>query len=193
MNRFLGTTNFKENCLPILPIVITAAVLPALLTFLMKYRKKSLQFLSDSTWNQVLYGFRAFLFLTIQETMVIIYLGIRFSTLDGGTIIGIGIYCVSLVFLIVDCNLHASLPLFNSTQFMNLNFLKKLILPVLVVVPHNYTFFLTIFLIGFNLVDLLFLFKAKKARLKQVVYMGLELLCLTMTGGFLIADLGNNN
>jgi hypothetical protein len=76
---------------------------------------------------------------------------------------------------------------------MNLNFIKKLVLPLVISIPYNYTYFLIILLIAFNLIELMLLSRTKKATIKHAIYLGLELLCISMIGGVAIADLANNN
>ncbi len=134
-----------------------------------------------------------FIFFTMQESMTIIYVGIRFSAWNVGLILSIILYCLCLVYLIVSCNIEKRLSFFVSTASMNLNFIKKLVLPLVISIPYNYTYFLIILLIAFNLIELMLLSRTKKATIKHAIYLGLELLCISMIGGVAIADLANNN
>lgn len=137
--------------------------------------------------KQMLVGLRTFLILTMQEMLLIIYIGIRFDNLKGGDIFLIVIYLSILIYLFVDCNLHA-LPYFKSPEGMNLIFLKRMILPVLVMVPYKFTYNLIIFMIGFAIIELLFLIKAQ-SKIKSYVYCILELCCYSTIGIFIILEL----
>jgi hypothetical protein len=66
-------------------------------------------------------------------------------------------------------------------------------LPVLVTIPYQFSYSLIVFMVGFNLVEMLFLTKAHNAKTKNYIYLLLELLCISLLGGFGIADLSNNN
>ena len=76
---------------------------------------------------------------------------------------------------------------------MNLTFIKRLMLPALVVIPYKFTYSLLIFLIGFNLIEILFLAKATHSKTKNFIYLILELICICLIGGFVVADFGNNS
>lgn len=76
---------------------------------------------------------------------------------------------------------------------MNLCFVKKLILPALVMIPFKFSYTLLIFLTGFNLIDFLLLTKSNNSRTKNYIYLLLQLACFGMLGGFVITDLGNNS
>jgi hypothetical protein len=85
------------------------------------------------------------------------------------------------------------LPFFRSAEIMNLTFIKRLMLPALVVIPYKFSYSLLVFLIGFNLIEILFLKKATHAKTKNLIYSFLELVCISLIGGFIIADFGNNS
>jgi hypothetical protein len=76
---------------------------------------------------------------------------------------------------------------------MNITFVKRLLLPALVVLPYQFSYSLIIFLVGFNLIELLFTTKIEKVKVKKYVYIVLELLCIFLVGGFAISDTSNNN
>jgi hypothetical protein len=76
---------------------------------------------------------------------------------------------------------------------MNLTFIKRLMLPVLVVIPYKFSYSLLIFLVGFSLIEILFLTKAAHSKAKNFIYGIFELACISLVGGFVIADLGNNS
>jgi hypothetical protein len=85
------------------------------------------------------------------------------------------------------------LPFFRSAELMNLTFIKRLMLPALVVIPYKFSYSLLVFLIGFSLIEILFLKKATHAKTKNFIYSFLELVCISLIGGFIIADLRNNS
>jgi uncharacterized protein YacL len=118
--------------------------------------------------------------------------GIRFSSLNGGLIFCIVIFCIAAVYLIVDCNFNP-LPYFRSSELMNICFAKRLMLPALVVMPYQFSYSLIVFLVGFALIDLLFLTKASSTKVRNYAYSLVELVCIGLLGGFAIADLGNNS
>ncbi len=85
------------------------------------------------------------------------------------------------------------MPYFKSTELMNITFIKRLILPALVILPYQFSYSLIIFMVGFNLIELLFTTKIEKVKLKKYVYIVLELLCIFLIGGYAIADFSNNS
>lgn len=149
--------------------------------------------MEERTKDTILVGLRAFLFFTMQEGVLVTYVGIRLGGLDGGQMLLIGICWATMIYLIVDCSFHMSKELFGSTAAMVSSFTKRLVLPALVVLPFNYTYLLIIFMIGFSAIDMLLFMKAKKARMKSVVYQGIELVYLAIIGVFLFADLSRNS
>ena len=134
-----------------------------------------------------------FIFFTMQESITIIYVGIRFSAWNLGLVMSIILYCLCLVYLIVSCNVEKRLSFFVSAASMNLSFIKRLVLPLVISIPYNYTYFIIILLLALNLIELMLLLRTKKATIKHVIYLGLELLCISMIGGVAIADLANKN
>ena len=192
LNDFLGTTSFQANAPPILAVVLVLTAALALLSIFKKVRKTSCASISDSFLDQILLGLRTALLLLMQEAILIIYVGIRFSSLNGGLVLCIILYCIAMVYLIVDCNMNP-LPFFRSVEGMNLCFVKRLMLPALVMVPFKFSYTLLIFLVGFNLIDFLLLTKSNNSRTKNYIYLLLELTCFGMLGGFAITDLGNNS
>lgn len=102
------------------------------------------------------------------------------------------LYCISLIYLIVDCNFH-HLPFFKSVEIMNLTFIKRLILPATAILPYKFSYTLLVFLVGFNLIELIFLTKIQNLKPKHYIYVCLQLVCISLLGGFTIADLGSNN
>ena len=58
---------------------------------------------------------------------------------------------------------------------MNLSFTKRLVLPLIVSIPYNYTYFIIVLMIAFNLIELMLLFMTKKVITKHAIYLGLEL------------------
>jgi hypothetical protein len=109
------------------------------------------------------------LFIT-QEAVLLIYVGIRFSDLSGGQVAMIVFYCISLIYLIVDCNFHP-LPFFKSIETMNLTFIKRLILPATAILPYKFSYTLIIFLVGFNIIELIFHTKIQNLKAKHYVYL----------------------
>ena len=76
---------------------------------------------------------------------------------------------------------------------MNLCFVKRLMLPALVMIPYKFSYTLIIFLVGFNLIDFLLLGKSNNSKTKNYIYLLLELTCFGLLGGFVITDFGNNS
>ena len=66
-------------------------------------------------------------------------------------------------------------------------------LPALAIVPFEFSYSLIIFYAGFSVIEILFLSKAAHAKTKNYIYAILELLCVGLIGGFVVADLGNNS
>lgn len=89
--------------------------------------------------------------MIMQESFLIIYAGIRFSTLTSGLQFLIILYGGMTVFLMVSCNMNL-LPYFGNKELMNLTFLKRLLLPVLVILPYKFTYTLLFFMIAFTII-----------------------------------------
>jgi hypothetical protein len=113
LNDFLGTTSFQENSLPILIVIFIVAALLVAVTLFRAFRKETWTCLSDKVLDNIQFALRTFLLMTMQEAVLVIYAGIRFSALTGGHIFIIILYCITLIYLVVDCNLHP-LPFFRS-------------------------------------------------------------------------------
>lgn len=192
LNDFLGTTSFKSNLPPILAVVYFLVIVLAAAKLYKKYGKGKIEVLNERLLEQVMVGVRTALLLIMQEAILLIYVAIRFSDLNGGFIFMIILYCIATIFTIVDCNINP-LPFFRSLEIMNLCFVKRLILPALVVLPYQFSYSLLVFLVGFSFIDLLMLTKATKVKTKNYIYLIAELACIGLLGGFAISDLANNN
>lgn len=79
------------------------------------------------------------------------------------------LYCVAVIYLIVDCNLHP-LPFFKSAELMNICFVKRAMLPALVVIPYKFSYSLIVFMVGFSLIEIAFLSKAQNVKTKNYMY-----------------------
>ena len=83
--------------------------------------------------------------------LLICYVGIRFDSMGVNEIAMVLIYCLVLVFLLVDLN-YNRVPYFRAKKLLNLVIAQRLILPVLVVLPYSTTYQVSIVFIAFSII-----------------------------------------
>ena len=100
------------------------------------------------------------------------------------------IYCLILIFFLVDINYHR-LPYFKSKKLLNLAIAQRLVLPVLAIIPHNYTYQMIIFVNALALLELIFYTKSG-AKTKHYVYSTIRFGLCALLATFVGVDLSIN-
>lgn len=188
LDTLIKQVDLKSNILTIFIITLIAAIFLAMVLAFRKFRNNACPIIKDKTLDNILAALRTIVLLTMQEMLLDIYLSIRLGIIGSIEIAIIVIYLIVVVFLLVDINWH-KLPYFKSRKLLNLVIAQRLILPVLVIVPFNYTYNLIIFLNGFAVIELLFLIKSS-AKTKHYVYSIIHLLSCVLVAIFIGLDLG---
>lgn len=86
MNRldgFIKQVDLKTNIIPIFILALLTAILLGLLLLIRKILAEKCTCISQRNYENILTGLRTFLFLSMQEALLEIYLAIRFA--DIGT------------------------------------------------------------------------------------------------------------
>ena len=159
LDAIVKTVDLKSNILTIFIITLLAAIFLALVLAFRKFRNNTCPIIKDKMLDNILTALRSIILLTMQEMLLDIYLSIRLGVIGSVEMAIIIVYLIIVVFLLVDINWH-KLPYFKSRKLLNLVVAQRLMLPVLVIVPFNFTYNLIIFLNGFALIELLFLAKS---------------------------------
>lgn len=134
---------------------------------------------------------RTIILMTMQECLLIIYIGIRFDVLSGGAIGMIVLYSIVLIFLIVDFNWHR-VAYFRTKKLLNLAIAQRFILPVFLILPFKDTYQIIIFFIIFAIFELIF-YANSKAKTRHYVYSIIRLFCCLLTGVYVAVELAINN
>lgn len=127
----------------------------------------------------------------MQESLLIVYIGIRFDDLTGGEIAMIVLYSMVLVFLLVDFNWNR-IPYFRTKKLLNLAIAQRFLLPVFAILPSKDTYQLSIFLLAFAIFELIFYVKSQ-AKTRHYVYSLIRLLCCLLIGVYVAVELGVNS
>lgn len=138
-----------------------------------KYRNNRCMCISDKSLDSILTALRTILLFTMQEMLLLCYVGIRFGTLGGSEVVILLFYSCALIFLLVDLNYHR-IPYFRSKKLLNLVLAQRFILPVFVILPYTDSHHLAIFSTVFGVIELIFLVKSA-AKTKHYVYSLLKL------------------
>lgn len=151
LEAFLTSVNLKDNITPSFILVFLTTVLLGVLLVFRKFRDGGDSCLSDKTLDTILTALRTIILMTMQEMLLLCYVGIRFGSVGGSEAVIILFYSVCLVFLLVDLNYHR-VPYFRSKKLLNLVLAQRLILPVFVVLPFYDTPHLAIFITVFGVI-----------------------------------------
>lgn len=84
LDAFLKSVELDSNFTPIFVVVFLLAVLLATLLAFQKYRERRCQCISNQTLEMMLTALRTAILLTMQEMLLIIFVGIRMDVLSGG-------------------------------------------------------------------------------------------------------------
>lgn len=191
LQAFLVTPDLSENFTPLFALSIVAAVLVGVGVAMQAFRGARCEWAGEKALGRALVGLRCFLLLGAQEGLLAVYVGIRLDSLSGGEVAMVVLYSLAVVWALVDFNLRP-LPFFRSQELMNLALLRRLLLPVCVILPHRFTFILVIFYASFVVLDLLLTTKTLAPR-KTYLYLLLELACCITYGAFLGTELNSNS
>jgi hypothetical protein len=151
LDNFMREVSLQPNIIIIFIITFISAILLALLLGLRKFKGSSCSIISDKTLDNVLTALRTIVLLTMQEMLLEIYLAIRLAIIGVAELAIIILYLIVVVFLLVDINWH-KVPYFRSRKLLNLVIAQRLMLPVLAILPFNFTYNLIIFIIGFSVI-----------------------------------------
>lgn len=81
LNGFIKQVDLKTNLIPIFVLAFLTGILLGLLLFIRKYLAEKCNFISKRNYENVLTALRTFLFLSMQEALLEIYIAIRFATI----------------------------------------------------------------------------------------------------------------
>lgn len=82
LDSFLKTADLETNLTPIFVVTVLAAIAFGLVLAVRKLRGGRWQCLNDSVLDSILTGLRTVVLFTMQETMLMIYVGIRLDALQ---------------------------------------------------------------------------------------------------------------
>ena len=122
--------------------------------------------------------------------LLICYIAIRFDNLGASEVVMIVLYSLVLVMLLADLN-YNRVPYFKAKKLLNLVLAQRLLLPVLVVLPYATTYQLTVILIGFSTIELVFLAKSA-VKTKHYLYSALKLAATVFIGVYVAVEFGKN-
>ena len=151
LDSFLTQVNLRINITPSFVLTFLIVVLLGLVLAIRKFRDGRWMCISDLTLDTILAALRTILLLTMQEMLLLCYVGIRFGTIGGSEIVILLFYSSTLVFLLVDLNYHR-IPYFRSKKLLNLVLAQRFILPIFLILPYSDSHHLAIFMIVFSVI-----------------------------------------
>lgn len=101
---------------------------------------------NDEVLTKMVKALIVILYLLVQETALAIYASLLFVSPPPSISIAVAVIYLHILLFVLSCAFYYRLDLFQDHRLLYIYFAKKLILPVMVIIPNNYHYLLLVFM-----------------------------------------------